>query len=285
MGSKTIVYNTKSWEKAAELQKPKHPGFVTFTSDSKYIYIKSTNGTICVYDTDTFQLVNSIQPNKSLHIIEGKFAVTQKPFQIIDAIRTKEGNQLVEMDIDKGEYRIITDLEDLITMFNYHQYISAEKKHLFTVSYVNKETDLREHKLMKFNEYNKEVTLIKHPTFWYWDAVIYDPIHEVFIMVHNDFDIIILDSTFNRVIKKKTLLPEYNEKKEAGHYKHIHQSSDGKNILITYSEMVFILRYEDLETLVIHPLQNASFAEFSNDNHYILVGTWNNGFVLENNLE
>ncbi|PLS06704.1 hypothetical protein [Neobacillus cucumis] len=66
MGSKTIVFDSSSWEKMAELSKPKDPGYIQFSQNDDYLYIKRTIGTICVYETGGFQLVKTINLIKNL---------------------------------------------------------------------------------------------------------------------------------------------------------------------------------------------------------------------------
>src|SRR4051794_8124688 len=76
IGSKTIVYDSNTWEKIAELSKPKNPGYIHFSHNDDYLYIKNTVGTICVYDTDKFQLIKTIESNKKFQFVETDFALT-----------------------------------------------------------------------------------------------------------------------------------------------------------------------------------------------------------------
>ncbi len=50
------------------------------------------------------------------------------------------------------------------------------------------------------------------------------------------------------------------------------------------SETVLILRYDDLKPIVVEKIEYACFGEFSNDDRFILIGTWEIGYILENNL-
>lgn len=76
------------------------------------------------------------------------------------------------------------------------------------------------------------------------------------------------------------IVPEIEEE----YFCYLHQSKNGKYIVITYSKVVIILQYEDLEIILVEDIPYACFAEFSCDNQYLLIGTWENGYVLENNL-
>ncbi|MEH7514538.1 hypothetical protein V7146_17635 [Gottfriedia acidiceleris] len=204
MGTKTIVFNANSWEKVAELSKPKNPGELKFSKSNDYLYIKNTIGTICVYETSEFRLIKTLQSNKILQMIEGDFALTNDVFTIIDTVNTKSGNQLASINIDIGKYNIPTDFEDSVTLIKFEQYISYESSYLFTLSYDNEHTGYREYKLLKVKFENEEasITLISHPERIYWDSVIYDSIHEVYILV-SGFEITVVDSNFKKVLRKK----------------------------------------------------------------------------------
>ncbi|SMQ77933.1 hypothetical protein SAMN05444673_3148 [Bacillus sp. OV166] len=283
MGSKTIVFDSRSWEKIAELSKPKNPGYIQFSQNDDYLYIKSTIGTICVYETDGFQLIKTIKSNKKFQFVEADFALTNIPFLILDTLKTKEGRQLALINIDKGEYTLLTDIEDSLTLIDYKHFIQTESSFLFTLSYVNNE-DYRVHKILKVKEpINKgSIEVIENSEIWYWESILYSSIHNVYIVVHN-YDVVILDGQFKKIYKKVNLsdkdYPGY-----FGYFQHIHLSNDGQLIIITYSETVLILRYDDLATIVVEKIQYACFGEFSNDDRFILIGTWENGYILENTL-
>jgi hypothetical protein len=101
-------------------------------------------------------------------------------------------------------------------------------------------------------------------------------------VVHN-YDVILLDGQFKKIIKKVNL-SENDYPDFFGYFQHIHLSNNGRFIIITYSDTVLILRSDNLETILIEKIKYACFAEFSNDDRFILIGTWQNGFILENTL-
>jgi hypothetical protein len=45
-----------------------------------------------------------------------------------------------------------------------------------------------------------------------------------------------------------------------------------------------VLRYDNLQIILIENIPFVCFAEFSDNNQYLIIGTWNNGYILENNL-
>jgi hypothetical protein len=282
MGSKTIIYDTSSWEKITELSKPKNPGYIHFSENDDYLYIKNTIGTVCVYETVGFQLINTIKSNKKYQLVETDFALTNTQFIILDTMKTKEGHQLALINIEKGEYRVLTQFKDSSTLIYFNQFIQAESAYLFTLSYVNNQ-DYRVHKIVKVKEpINKEIVVMENSEIWYWDSIIFNTIHNEYVVVRS-FDIIILDGQFKEILKMLNLsdkdYPDY-----FGYFQHIHLSNNGEYIIITYSETVLILRYFDLEIISVEKIQYACFAEFSTDNRFILIGTWENGYILENTL-
>jgi hypothetical protein len=283
MGSKTFVYDTGSWEKIAVLSKPNHPGDVHFSTDSEYLYIKSITGAIWMYDTAEFKLVKMMKANK---ITEGDFALTNNPIIILDTVKTKLENQLALINLNTSKYELLTDFQEPITLFDYHHFIPNEQSHLFTLSYVNEKTNYREYKLLKVSEdvNNPSVKLIENPLHLYWEqeSVMFDSTHQVYILI-TDYELIVVDSTFSKVLRKKSIL-EYGNRDDIGYFEHIHQSENGQWIIVIYSQGVFIFRYEDLQLLLAENIQYVCFAEFSQQDQYLLIGTWNKGYVLENNL-
>lgn len=203
MGSKTIVFDLKSWDKIAELDKPKHPFDMRFSKNNEYLLIKNTVGTICVYATVDFSLVKTFQSNKSFKLIEGDVNFTQDNL-ILDVLHTSYGNQIAIIDIHSKEHKILTEFEDSLlltgcpTLIYYNQFIQTENSHLFTLSYVD-ETDYRLHKIVKVKEpINKDsIEVLSNSEIWYWDSVVFDSIHQVFILVHTN-EITLVDSEFKK---------------------------------------------------------------------------------------
>ncbi|QIZ08305.1 hypothetical protein HFZ78_17555 [Priestia megaterium] len=283
MGSKTIVFDSNTWEKIAELSKPKNPGYIQFSQNDDYLYIKNTVGTICVYETDKFQLIKTIKSNKKFQFVEADFALTNIPFLILDTLKTKDGCQLALINMDKSEYTLLTDIKDSLTLIDYKQFIQTDSSYLFTLSYVNNE-DYRVHNILKVKEpINKgSIEVMDNSEIWYWQSIRFSSIHNVYIVVHN-YDVVLLDGQFKKIIKKVNL-SENDYPDFFGYFQHIHLSNNGRFIIITYSDTVLILRSDNLETILIEKIEYACFAEFSNDDRFILIGTWENGYILENTL-
>lgn len=282
MGGKTVIYNSYTWEKVAELTKPKHPSHIQFSQNSDFLYIKSATGTLFIYGTSGFQAIKIL---KSPKLVEGAFGIVDEPMGILDTIQTEGENQLALINPENSKCELLTDYQAPGTLFFYNQALPLEKSHLLTRSYINSQTDYREYKLLRVetDKGKPEIKLIDNPLSLYWNASLFDGNHQVYVLIM-DFELTIVDSAFTKVLRKKQILDE-DKRENFGYFCHIHQSNDGQWIIVTYSNGVFILRYEDLETVLVENIPYACFAEFSQNDQYLLIGTWSKGYVLENNLE
>lgn len=287
--SKTIVYDFNSWGKIIELNMPKHPYHMRFSKNNEYLLIKSTTGTICIYDTSNFQLLKTIKPKKSLKIVEGNVNFTQDNL-ILDVIETNIGQQIVSINFNTEEHIVLSEFNNPHTLIIYNHFLQKGNFHLYTLSYVNIETDYREYKILKVKEpLSKEsIEIINNPENLTWDSIIFDEIYGGYILINN-YKVILVDSDFKKILKQEYFVHEAYPQEKTGFFRHIHLSNNGKLIILTFSDSIFILRYGDLKTILVE--QNPdnlssefTFAEFSNNGEYIFIGSWKNGYVLENNL-
>ncbi|WP_282156298.1 hypothetical protein [Cytobacillus gottheilii] len=190
------------------------------------------------------------------------------------------------INMENGDITVLTQLNDSINYAYYNQFIEAERAYLFTLVYeitdkYNDEYIVR--KIVKVKEplNNEAIEVIENSEIWDWNFILFNSIHNSFIVVER-YDIIMLDAQFNEIIKRVKLSDKVSP--ELGVFHYIHLSNDGQFIILTYSKRVIILRYEDLEPIVVEEIQYACFGEFSSDDRFILIGTWNNGYILENTL-
>lgn len=280
--NKTIVYDMNTWEEVVVLNKPTNPSRIKFSGNDEYLIIKNTNGGIWVYKTGDFQLLNILKSKKSYKLIDQGFAFTQDNKMILDIMETKLGNQIVTLNIDSGEKRILTSFKN--SLISYNHYSTKEKFHLFNLNFVNDQTGYREYKLIKVNEpvTVQSIQVISNQEILQWDQVIFNSLADTYILV-NDYEIAIVDSDFKFVLKKVTLV-ETKDQDDTGHFEHMNLSNNGKFIVLTYSKKIFILDFGDLKTIAIEKFSYACFAEFSKDDNYLLIGTWDNSYVLKNNL-
>ncbi|MCM3115726.1 hypothetical protein M3610_10540 [Neobacillus sp. MER 74] len=309
MGGKTVIFDTKTWEKVIELKKPNNPSHLHFSQNDEMLYIKNTVGTFCVYNTKDFQLIKTIKSGKSFQIVEGNFALLDNPFTILDVLKINDKKQVCTLNIETGIYQVLTELEGSHIEFN--QFVPNDNSYLFTLYYL-KEINGDHYSRQKLVKVKNPLT---EPSYSFvsslelqnWDLVYFEPVHQVYIFVHKDYELTIMDANLKNILRKEHLLDKGIKKfkkkfaseieddlyelqkildeNENEYFVHIAASYDGNYIVLTSSDRVYILGFEDLAPIHIEELEYACFAEFSKDDTYFLVGTWTKGFVFENNLK
>lgn len=284
MGGKTVIFDTETWEKVIELKKPNNPSHLRFSQNDEMLYIKNTVGTFCVYDTKEFQLIKTIKSGKSFQIVEGNFALLENPFTVLDVLKINEKKQICTLNIETGNYQILTELEG--THIEFNQFIPYDNSYLFTLSYLEGVKGYLRYNLIKVVDplVKPSYSIVENLGITNWVLVCYVPVHQVYIFVHQDYELTIMDAELKTVLKKSNLT-ENGVQSTDEYFVHLAASYDGSYIVLTSSNRVFILGFEDLTPIQIEELEYACFAEFSKDDTYFLVGTWSKGFVLENNLK
>lgn len=277
---KTIVYNFISKIKHIEIANPKNPSFVKFSHDDDYLLVKSTNGTFCIYETNNFELINSFQSKNAFKISEGKVNFSISNSKIFGIAETKLGEQIVSFNLETDQSEVLTNFENSITQIKYNQFVNLQKFHLITYSYVN-QADYRENKIVKLSENSNNVTLemLDNEDLKIWDFVIYNNIDQEYIFVV-DNKIIIMDSMLRISVKQNTFINKADYE-FVGYFQHVNLSNDGKYIVLTFSNSVFLIDSINLNVIAFEWIPNACFAEFSNGDQYLLIGTWENGYILE----
>lgn len=280
--NKTILYDTNTWEEVAVFNKPTNPSRVRFSNDNEYLIIKNTNGGNWVYNIEDFKLLNVLKSKKSCKLIDQGFGITLDNKIILDIMETKIGDQIVTLNINSGEHRILTNFKE--SLISYNHYSTKGTFHLFNLIFINEQTGYREDKLIKVTEpvTEQSIQILSNQEILQWDRVMFNPLTDSYILV-SDYEIVLVDSDFISVIKKVSLVKS-QEEDDIGHFEHINLSNNWKYIVITYSRKIFILNSNDLKTIAIEKLSYACFAEFSKDDQYLLIGTWDSGYVLKNNL-
>lgn len=281
--NRSFVYEVKSLEEISVLTKPSQPSQMKFSRNNEYLLIKNTKGGVWIYDTEKFQIVRNIKTTKSFRLLDHGFSITQDSGNILDILQTSQGDQIVSISIDSLEHSIMTEFEHALIHFNH--YSEKNSFHLFTLSCVNPKSGYRENSVLKVNEpINKHsIELLSNSKVLNWDSVIFNSVEDVYIVI-NDYEIVLIDSEFKNVLNKVLIVDE-DCQENTGYFKYLDLSNDGNFIVITYSNRIFIFRYNDLKKLLVENIPYASFAGFSKDDRYLLIGTWEGGYLLENNLK
>lgn len=283
LGTKTIVYDKKSWEQIQELVKPSNPGTIKFSKNDDYLYIKNTVGTLYVYETNQFQVVKVIKSNRKYQLLEGDFALMDIPFVILDIVEKDEKKELVLINLEIGEFNSLFKFEDSITAVSFNQFIETERTFLFTTYYLNNERTLFS-KIIKVKDPQNtlSVELVENHILDNWEGIVYNSLYNGYIAVKSN-KLFLITSNFKDVLIEREIVIDETIN-ELGYFQYINQSENEKYIILTYSEVVIVIEAFNLNVVLIEKLKYACFAEFNLDDEYILIGTWNKGYVIKNEL-
>lgn len=280
IGSKTFLYENQDWDHPILLTKPTNPGVVKFSRDNTLVIIKNTSGNIYIYETENFNLIKRIVSNKSYKMIEHggcAFVEERKIVLCIGIVRSSE--QILAFDLESANWYPITVFDENYQI-SYTSYSEKEKAHLFEISRINKITDYREHQLLKVHENDFSIEIINLPPDVYWDELVFNDHLNAYISLYKR-EIHILSADLKEIVKKENLSVPNNG---VSIVFNMSLSKNGKFIAIAYSNCIVILDSEHLGTIRIEHIPYACFVQFGNDDGFLLVGTWNSGYILENDL-
>ncbi|WNS79546.1 hypothetical protein RRU94_18635 [Domibacillus sp. DTU_2020_1001157_1_SI_ALB_TIR_016] len=280
VSNKTFIYLNKNWEDPIVLNKPSHPGTLEYNDGSKLLLIQNTTGSTYIYETEQFNLVKTIRSKKNLKLKEGQISFLKEKTGLLFVASTSSSDQIFVFDLDLDQYEAISDFED--SSISYIQYLEEENAHLFTIRTNNEMAGVTEFSIVKIVEKDFSFIKIDNSKGFVWKGVLFNAALNSYILV-DGYNVVMLDSKFENVLQDvKLSLPEVHG--FAQQFRHIILSNDGKFILITFSECVVILDSKSLNAIDIQDLPNACYASFSKDDKYLLIGTWNKGYILLNNL-
>lgn len=280
IGSKTFLYENQNWDHPVLLTKPTNPGDVKFSPDNSFLIIQNTSGNIYIYETENFSPIKRIVSNKSYKMIEHggcAFVANKKMVLCIAIVQSRE--QVLAFDLETTNWYPITDFNE-----NYHigytSYSEKENAHLFQISRINKITDDWDYQILKVYEDDLSMEILNLPLGVFWDELVFNHHQNTYISLYKR-EIHLLSSDLKKIIKKENLSIPNNG---VSIVCDMSLSKNGKFIVIAYSECVVILDSEHLDIIRIERIPYACFAQFGNDDEFLLVGTWDSGYILENNL-
>lgn len=277
---KAFIYFNQEWESPIILDKPKDPSKLRFAQNNSRVIIQNTSGSIYIYETKDFDLLKKIQSNKHRKLIENGFVCLNERNVLLCIANVNSSEQIVEFDLELDTYRAISDFSH--SQIYYNQYVEKEKAHLFTLCFHNQTTDFVEYSILKVREPDYSIEVTSPSENLVWDAVFFDSYTDTYVLI-DGHEVILLSSDLTKVIKRMRLplssingLPQY--------YSQATLSNDGKFLVIAYNGCVVILDSQQLEIRAIENVPYACFAEFSKRDQFLLIGTWEKGYILENNL-
>lgn len=199
----TNVILFDNWDHSISINSPKNPSCVKFSRNNKLLIIKNTSGGLWIYDLENLKLLKRISSKRNFKLLDDGFGITENN-RILDIMDTKNGNQIISVDVDTGDFSLLTNYEN--SQIKYNGFINQpnNKFHLFTLSLLNKITGYVENKIIKIKEpiSPSSIEIISNSKVFFWDSLIYSSIHNLFILV-DDYDLILMNMDFTDIVTKK----------------------------------------------------------------------------------
>lgn len=276
VSNKVNVYHPQSFKEITTLTKPSNPSIVLFTDDEQFLIIKSTVGTIVVYDTEKFEVQLIFKSNKSLKLSEGPFFFDHSTNCIIDSVVKNGSPQIAMLNIINGEIKTISTYHDGTTISCSH---SSKPNRYFTKYVVNKTTGWLQSQLLIMDEAGI-ITILESKLVNEWDGICYSSIRNKFIMF-KDNELLLIDDSINKVENRLTF------SLDSGEYSthRMQLSRTEEYLLMTFNKTIYIVDINNFEIIYSIKLQYACFAAFTQDDNHLLIGTWEKGYVVENPLK
>lgn len=280
ISSKTFLYENQDWDNPLLLTKPKNPIKVQFSRDNSYLIIQNTSGSIYIYETVHFKVLKIILSKKPYKMVESYFAYVEDRKILLCIVEDSSSEQILAYDLESANYYPITDFNESYTI-KYNYYSEIDRTHFYEISRLNKSSNYREYKIMKVLEDDFSTEITNLPRGVFWDALIYNQQINAYMFVYR-FEIYLISVDFKDIIKKVKLSIPNNGVPQF--FKSMTLSKNGKFIVIAYDDCVVILDSEHLEIVRSESIPYACFVQFGKDDEFLLIGTWKNGYILENNL-
>ncbi|KZR58863.1 hypothetical protein [Pseudobacillus badius] len=135
---------------------------------------------------------------------------------------------------------------------------------------------------MRVREADHSIEVIRPLENLTWDAVFFHTSSDTYILI-NRHEVSLLSSDLTKVINR-IQLPLSSRNGLPPYYCQATLSNDGKLLVIAYNDWVVILNSPQLEVMAIEKVPSACFVEFSTADQFLLIGTWEKGYILQNNL-
>lgn len=249
---KIEVYESSNFKKVAQFGDMRHPDYIAFSSDSKFMAVENYSGLINLYDLAEMSYLKSFQPSEQRgnnilfspddeNIIfndwDGNLFMINISSGKIETIRQYEGFSLSSLNYDghKNMFYMIArqreNVEDKTYEPEKYYNILIEWQYPFVVS------SLRERK-------------IRHNM----TKVQYNPMHDGYIAIHDE-DLVVLNSDLE-VIKARKLNSPYHIRTT------LDWSTDGELILLTNNSTVELIDFDSFNIINTFEFEVPYYAEF-----------------------
>ncbi len=319
-GGSVNLIDTENYTLVANFRDIKYPNHLCYSYDSKLLAVKSTQRKIAIYDLENQKLINIYRLKRNSQPQDCGFCFTVDNKYILNLVYTNELlGYISKIDIETFEEERF--FEECTYAFESIQYVSERKQYLISGFDRNKQVDKSTSFIMWYTESDNLFELVdldtqiqqmlyhnETKTFIGWslsgkDLIIFSNKYQV----ENKLNVVTDKQktiNSNNVLDESEGLKGFMEHEqsgtadlgiklndlgifttnEEGYIRHICFSKNGKYLAIVLSEIVKIYEYPTLKFLNSISNRYTCYAEFAEDDKYLLIGTWENGFIYELNL-
>lgn len=310
-GSKVYLHDAGTFEEIISWNHVKDPGNISFSNNNKHLAVMNSMGKVALYDLSNFSFVKSFRIGNGKHPQDCNLCFTPDDKFVIAAINSHVKQTIVSIDLQSIEIRELAGFDDFV--IHGIQYAESKNKFIFSC-YDRNDPSLDGKNYMVLWDYPLESNAyhkLGSKQIRRWNGVAYNEhtdryavyaLPNLFI-TNNKLEILRKKGDCQSdekidvnpmEITKKVLGEEHIDERlisicesmsfkfpKDGYLSHLSWSKDGKFIAVVFSEVVKIIRSEDMQCVKEYRLPYSCFASFSPDGQYLLIGTWNSGYVIE----
>lgn len=266
IGSKVNIYDAITWKEVASFGQFKNPSYLAFSPNSDLLAVKSTLGRIGLFDLNALEMIKTYSPTKS----EGRNICFSPDDKYIISI---ENNGIALIDINSDKVRV---LNKGTTYEGFIEYVPGNNTFLFMVSgfHTGQMYDTLFKCQYPFDQHRWTETRIPNNGQWvhYGLNIKYSSL--LYFNVQR-FGLGILDNNFNQTGKTAV------ENDGISYFNTLKCSASGLYIALALNHAAYIFRYPELKLIKKYELEYLCFADFSSDDRYLLLGTWESGYCIE----
>lgn len=319
-GGSVSLFDAENYTEVANFRDIKYPHHLSYSYDSKLLAVKSTQRKIAIYDLENQKLINIYRLKRNSQPQDYGFCFTVDNKYILNLVYTNELlGYISKIDIQSFEEERF--FEECTYVFNSIQYVNERKQYLISGFDRNKQGDKNTSFIMWYSESDNSFELVdldtqtqqmlyhdETKTFIGWslsgkDLIVFSNKYQVTNKLN-----VVTDNpktiNWSNVLDESEGLKRFMEHEqlgtadlgiklndlgvftisEEGYIRHICFSKNGKYLAVVLSEIVKIYEYPTLKFLNSIANRYTCYAEFAEDDKYLLIGSWDNGFIYELNL-
>ncbi|ETA81936.1 YncE family protein [Youngiibacter fragilis] len=309
--SKVYLHDAKTFEEITSWDNIKNPRNISFSNNNKYLAVTNSMGKVALYDLFTISFMKSFRIGNGKHSQDCNLCFTHDDKFAIAAINSHVKETIVSIDLQSIEIREHAGID--YSVIQGIQCVESKNKFIFYFYDRNDSSGYGKNYIILWeypfesNQYNK----INSKQIREWGAIDYNENTECY-SIYASNDLYIADNKLDIIrktgecksneeisinpmeITKKvigednindrliSICESMNSKfPKDGYLSHLSWSKDGKFIAVVFSEVIKLIRCDDLSCVREFRLPYSCYASFSPNGQYLLIGTWNCGYVVE----